>query len=118
MIKNYVQWAKEINQNEPVDSEYVWRVRGSPKNRLFLKKSQEGEQNIFINKINSYNKKKDKDRFYSWKFGTINICSGKEKLEGAKMYIIAKDAARQNLSFCALQEVRHRGTDSKIIELN
>ena len=34
------------------------------------------------------------------------------------MYIIAKEAARQNLSFCALQEVRHRGTDSKIIELN
>ena len=34
------------------------------------------------------------------------------------MYIIAKEAARQNLSFCALQEVRHRGTGNKIIELN
>ena len=34
------------------------------------------------------------------------------------MYIIAKEAARLNLSFCALQEVRHRGTGNKIIELN
>ena len=38
LIKDYVQRANEKNQNEPVDSEYVWRVRGSPKNRLFLKK--------------------------------------------------------------------------------
>ena len=38
LIKDYVQRANEKNQNEPADSEYVWRVRGSPKNRLFLKK--------------------------------------------------------------------------------
>ena len=38
LVKEYVQKANEKNQNEPVDSEYVWRVRGSPKNRLFLKK--------------------------------------------------------------------------------
>jgi len=34
------------------------------------------------------------------------------------MYMIAKEAARLNLSFCALQEVRHRGIGNKIIELN
>ena len=38
LVKEYVQKANEKNQNEPVDSDYVWRVRGSPKNRLFLKK--------------------------------------------------------------------------------
>ena len=38
LVKEYVQKANEKNQSEPVDSEYVWRVRGSPKNRLFLKK--------------------------------------------------------------------------------
>ena len=32
--------------------------------------------------------------------------------------MIAKEAARLNLSFCALQEVRHRGIGNKIIELN
>ena len=38
LVKEYVQKANEKNQSEPVDSEFVWRVRGSPKNRLFLKK--------------------------------------------------------------------------------
>ena len=48
----------------------------------------------------------------------MNIRSGKEKLEGAKMYMIAKEVTRHNLAFCALQEVRHRNTGNKIIELN
>ena len=38
LIKEYVQKANEKNLSEPKDCEYVWRVRGSPKNRLFLKK--------------------------------------------------------------------------------
>ena len=34
------------------------------------------------------------------------------------MYMIATEVARVNLSFCTLQEVRHRNTGDKIIELN
>ena len=45
LVKEYVQKANEKNQNEPVDSEYVWRVRGSPKNRLFLKKVMKDRKN-------------------------------------------------------------------------
>ena len=60
---------------------------------------------------------RNKLRFHNWEFGTINIRSGKEKLEGAKMYMIATEITRANLSFCALQEVRHMSTGDKIIEL-
>ena len=56
--------------------------------------------------------------FHEWKFGTLNIRSGKEKLEGARMYEITKEVARANLTFCILQEVRHRNTGKKVIELN
>ena len=45
LVKEYVQKANEKNQSEPVDSEYVWRVRGSPKNRLFLKKVMKERKN-------------------------------------------------------------------------
>ena len=48
----------------------------------------------------------------------MNIRSGKEKLEGAKMYMIAKEVARHNLASCALQEVGNRNTGNNIIELN
>ena len=58
------------------------------------------------------------NHFYTWKFGSINIRSGKEKSEGSKMYIIAKQVAQANLSFCCLQEVRHRNTGRKIISLD
>ena len=34
------------------------------------------------------------------------------------MYMIAKEVAKLNLTFCVLQEVRHRNVGSKIIELN
>ena len=35
--KEYSEKAKENNRNEPPNSRYVWRVRGSPKNGLRLK---------------------------------------------------------------------------------
>lgn len=34
------------------------------------------------------------------------------------MYMVAKEVARQNLTFCALQEVRHRNTGDEMINLN
>ena len=56
------------------------------------------------------------DSFHKCQFGTINIRSGKEKSEGAKMYSITKEISRVNLTFCALQEVRYRNTGKKLIE--
>ena len=39
MIKEYVKRANEKNEKEPSDTEYVWRVRGSPKKGCSSKKS-------------------------------------------------------------------------------
>ena len=65
-------------------------------------------------KTNIYFKKS----FETWKFPTINIRSGKEKDEGSKIYCIAKQAAKLNLTFCCLQEVKYRGFRSKLILLD
>ena len=48
--------------------------------------------------------------FHSWRCGTLNIRSGKEKQEGAKMYSVTKEISKAGLSFCCLQEVRYRGS--------
>ena len=37
-IKEYSDKAKDNNAKEPVDSRFVWRVRGNPKNGLIIKK--------------------------------------------------------------------------------
>ena len=38
MIKHWSDKVKEKNKNESPDSKFVWRVRGSPKNGLRLKR--------------------------------------------------------------------------------
>ena len=38
MIKDWPDKVKEKNKNESPDSKFVWRVRGSPKNGLQLKR--------------------------------------------------------------------------------
>ena len=38
MIKDWSDKAKEKTKNESPDSKFVWRVRGSPKNSLRLKR--------------------------------------------------------------------------------
>ena len=53
---------------------------------------------ICINKnndeINSINKNYVKNGLlFNWKIGTINIRTGKEQSEGAKMYIVTKQVA-------------------------
>ena len=53
--------------------------------------------------------------FKSWKFGTVNIRSGKEKDEGSKIYGI--EVAKLNLTFCCLQEVKYRNIGKKLVEL-
>ena len=59
-----------------------------------------------------------KGLFHDWKFGTIIIRTGDEKSEGAKLYMITKEAARAGLKFCCMQEVRYRGTGRRVIRLN
>ena len=56
--------------------------------------------------------------FKKWLFGTVNIRSGKEKDEGAKLYLVAKEVARADLSICCLQEVKYRNSGHRIIELD
>ena len=53
-----------------------------------------------------------------WSFGTVNIRTGGEKDQGAKIYAVAKEVARFNLLFCCLQEVRWRDSNSKLIQLD
>ena len=55
--------------------------------------------------------------YHLWKFGTMNIRSGKEKSEGARIYTITKEVANAKLSFCSLQEVKYRGNGNEIISL-
>ena len=59
-----------------------------------------------------------KSIFHEWQFGSINLRSGKEKDEGAKMYMVAKEVARANLAFCCLQEVKYRNSGKKLINLD
>ena len=56
--------------------------------------------------------------FKKWKFGTINIRSGKERDLGAKLYCIAKEVSKAGLTFCCLQEVKYLNNDKKIITLD
>ena len=56
--------------------------------------------------------------FLDWAFGTVNIRSGKEKDEGAKIYSIAKTINNAKLSFCCIQEVKYRNSGHKIIKLD
>ena len=56
--------------------------------------------------------------FKTWKFGTVNIRSGKEKDQGGKIYAITKQVAKLKLSFCCLQEVKSHYSGSKVIELD
>ena len=66
---------------------------------------------------NNFNNQKN-TMYYPWKFGTLNIRSGKEKDEGFKLYSIAKEAAKANLSFCCIQEVKYLNSGSKVITLD
>ena len=64
------------------------------------------------------NRENKTSMFKTWKFGTINIRSGKEKGQGDKIYAITKQIAKLKLSFCSLQEVKYRNSGSKLIELD
>ena len=68
-------------------------------------------------KINSNNSFKNTHNFKNWKLGSVNICSGKEKSEGAKMYAVAKEIDRLGIAVCCLQEVRYRNNDKRTISL-
>ena len=58
------------------------------------------------------------NKFFDWKFGTVNIRSGKQKDEGAKIYSIAKTINNTKLIFCCIQEVKYRNSGHKVIKLD
>ena len=69
---------------------------------------------------NSINKRCDTNNelFYKWNFGTINIRTGNEKNEEARIYMVAKQVAEAKLLVCSLQEVRYRNNGKQIINLD
>ena len=73
---------------------------------------------ILKNSFFEENSYKKYNTMHRWKLGSLNIRSGKEKLEGARIYSIAKEIARENITICCLQEVKYRNTGMKIIELD
>ena len=98
-----------------------------PKKRTVSKKGDEvnkepesvnTNQPVYNCRNNVLNQRNCSNLFHEWKFGTLNVRSGKEKLEGARIYAITKEVERANLSFCCLQEVRHRKTGKKLITLD
>lgn len=69
-----------------------------------------------------YNKDSEEHKRYEifkkWKCGNINIRSGKERDEGAKLYSITKEISKAGLSFCCLQEIKYRNSGRKLIQLD
>ncbi len=66
-------------------------------------------------------KKKNTKKFHQyrkWNFGSLNIRTGKENDDGAKIYSVAKEMSKTGLQFLLLQEVRWKGVDNKLIELD
>ena len=57
-------------------------------------------------------------KFQKWSFGTINIRTGAEKDDGAKIYSIAKELSKSDMTFLLLQEVRWRDNGNKLIQLD
>ena len=53
------------------------------------------------------------NEFHDWSFGTVNIRSGKERDEGAKIYTVVEAINEAKLSFCCLQEVKYRNSGKK-----
>ena len=94
---------EEANKEEPTDKSVT-----SSHNTTKKDESESLNVNVMFNC----------DVFKKWKLGSINIRSGKEKSEGAKIYCITKEVARAGLSICLLQEVRYRNNDQRIIRLN
>ena len=84
-------------------------------NISILSKSNNGKfNNVKENSINQSNK----GLLFNWKIGTINIRTGREQSEGARMYMVTKQVASLGLLVCSLQEVRHRNSGKKIINLD
>ena len=91
---NIVSISKSVNSNDVFDNDARKRFMIAPR------------------------QPEDIANFKTWSFGTVNIRSGKEKDEGAKIYAVAKEANRAGLLFCCLQEVKYRNNGSKLIQLD
>ena len=58
------------------------------------------------------------NEFHEWSFGTVNIRSGKERDEGAKIYTVVEAINEAMLSFCCLQEIKYGNSGKKQITFN
>ena len=47
MIKEWIEKAKKANEEEPTESQYEWKVQGTPKNGMRLKKFQKRNPNVW-----------------------------------------------------------------------
>ena len=79
------------------------------------KSKQSNHVNIKNKKTPLIGNKKIKKSFKKWKFGTINIRTGKDD---GKIYSVVKEIDRANLEFCAIQEIRRIAKEGKIVELD
>ena len=114
LIRTYAEQAKKQNER---DNTTEWKVKGNATKRASGEEDQ-GSSHIRVTTKNNERNNNSNKIFKEWSFGTVNIRSGKEKEEGAKMYAVVKEVNRAGLSFCCLQEVRYRNIGSKIIELD
>ena len=95
-----------------------------PKKRVENREDQ--PRHTYTNELNTlHSEKRNKtgnqcisNKFFDWKFGTVNIRSGKQKDEGAKIYSIAKTINNTKLTFCCIQEVKYRNSGHKVIKLD
>ena len=98
-IKDWNEKAKALNESE-TSSDYEFKLRGSPKNGLRIIRIPKKKVSKLNKHTKTYKENNGKtepytdDRSYrSWRFGTVNIRSGKED-KGSKIYTIAKQVAQ------------------------
>ena len=82
------------------------------------KSSSPSSSNTQSNKSKPKNLNNDTESPVTWRFGTANIRSGKQKYGGEKMYKVAYEASRGKIDILSLQEVRWKSMGSKLISLN
>ena len=91
---------------------------GITKKQVISEKSKDVQSGKLSRLESNVNNMYKCEKFKKWKFGTINIRSGKERDLGAKLYCIAKEVSQAGLSFCCLQEVKYLNNNSKVITLD
>ena len=103
------------NKYGTISSISTQKISGKPNELNSIQRIH--NENIEENSTSFIHSIKNRHNYKSWKLGSINIRSGKEKSEGAKMYSVAKEMDRLGITICCLQEVRYRNNDKRTISL-